>query len=479
MNLPLQLDRNAPMALQDQLFEQLRQLIIGGRLKPNTRVIATRFLAEQAGVSRTTVLLAYERLISEGYLETRPAIGTFVSASLPDQPKLEAAQTVVPEIRRHAVLHPALLAGLATPTDAVAGASIDFNPAGCDGSNLLPVKVWLKLVRNALEREPEGLARPPHPAGVPALRRAIADRLAATRGIMASPDQVIIVSGRRQAAGFVAHLFQRPGARVVVEASCEPELVELFKARRADLVRVPGDEQGLDTARLPDGPVPLVYVTPARPNPLGGTLCQARRAALIEWARKAGAYVIEDDRDSELRYVGTLPQPLAAIDPYGLVFYTGSFAQTLGAGLGLGYVVAPPEFVDDLLAIKHIAEANCPWLEQMVTADLIRGGEYDHHLRRVRKLYMERRDCLVEALKTQFGDIALKGCDGGTQLTWPLPESMPSAASIGGAASACGVIVHAVADCGGRNGALAFGFAGLTPGQLREGISRLGKALCS
>ena len=477
MNLPLQLDRNAPVALQDQLFEQLRQLIIGGRLKPNTRVIATRFLAEQAGVSRTTVLLAYERLISEGYLETRPAIGTFVSATLPDQPKLESARAAVPEIRRHAALHPAVLAGLAMPADAVAGGAIDFDPSGCDGSNLLPVKVWLKLVRNALELEPDGLAKPPHPAGVPALRRAIADRLAATRGIMASPDQVIIVSGRRQAAGFVAHLFQRPGARIVVEASCEPELADLFKARRAELVRVPGDESGLDTAQLPDGPVPLMYVTPARPNPLGGTLSQTRRTAVVEWARTAGAYVIEDDRDSELRYVGTIPQPLAAIDPYGLVFYTGSFAQTLGAGLGLGYVVAPPEFVDDLLAIKHIAEANCPWLEQMVTADLIRSGEYDHHLRRIRKLYMERRDCLVQALKTQFGDIALKGSESGTRLIWLLPEAMPSAEAIRELASACGVVVHAAVD---RSvGALVFGFAGLTPAQLREGISRLGKALCS
>ncbi|MGC9953770.1 MAG: PLP-dependent aminotransferase family protein [Rhizomicrobium sp.] len=482
MNLPLQLDRGASIPLQDQLFEQLRQLILTGKLKPNSRIIATRFLAEQVGVSRTTVLLAYERLISEGYLETRPAVGTFVCSAPPKQPKLESAHNPLSDIPRQASLHPAVFRGSLTPRPNLPDGIIDFSPSRFDASHLLPAKVWLQGIRNVFEREPDGLAKPQPAAGVLSLRRVIVDYLAATRGIMASPEQVIIVVGQRQACSLVAHLFQRRGDRVVVESPGDESVVSFFKARDADVIHVPVDEHGLETDRLPQGPASLVYVTPARQNPLGGTLPQSRRGTLLGWAREAGAYLIEDDSDSEFRYHGTTPQPLAALDPYGLVFYTGCFAKTLGAGLGLGYLVVPSEFVDAIVAMKSMAEEGCPWLEQMVVADLLTSGEYDHHLRRVRKIYLERRNCLIQALRTHFGDVRLIGVEIGTQLTWLLPEHFPSARAVCDVARAHGVNIERVISepagtCRYHDKALVFGYGALMAEQLGQGIARLADVL--
>ena len=485
MNLPLQLDRSAPVPLQDQLFEQLRQLILTGKLKPNSRIIATRFLADQAGVSRTTVLLAYERLISEGYLETRPAVGTFVCAAPPQQTTHGAVPRSGPDIPRQASLHPAIFNGSLTARPPVPNDYIDFSPSRFDGSHLLPSKTWLQGMRNVFADDPDGLARPQPAAGVPLLRQVIVDYLSATRGIMALPEQVIVVVGRRQASSLVAHLFQRRGDRVVIESPGDKDIIGFFNARHAELIHVPVDEHGLETDRLPQGSVSLCYVTPARQNPLGGTLTHSRRIALLDWARAAGAYLIEDDSDSELRYHGTTPQPLAALDPYGLVFYTGSFAKTLGAGLGLGYLVVPTEFVEPVVAIKSMAEDGCPWLEQMVVADLLASGEYNHHLRRIRRVYLERRDCLAQSLRSHFGDIHLIGMELGTQLTWLLPDRFRSAQELCAVAHRSGLNIEYVSDetasaagiCRYHDKALMFGYAALTTEQLRQGIARFAEVV--
>jgi GntR family transcriptional regulator/MocR family aminotransferase len=487
MNLPVQLERTSKMPLQDQLFAQLRQLIIDGKLKPNTRIIATRFLAELAGISRTTVLLAYERLISEGYLETRPAIGTFVSATLPEQRQAEALRVPLRDVPRQSQIRPARLRSEEHPEMArrPCSAGFDFSPARSDASNMLPAKAWLKAVRNVFESHPQGLAAPQPVPGVPKLRQAIADHLAATRGMMISADQVIIVAGRRQACSLVAHLFQRAGDRVVLESPGDAETASFFHLRGADIARVPVDELGLCTDALPEGDISLAYVTPARHNPLGGIMPLARREALIGWARHAGAYIVEDDSDSEFRYHGTSPQPLAAIDPYGLVFHSGSFAKTLGTGLGLGYLVAPPEFVEDAIGIKALTEADCPWLEQMVVADLLTSGEYHHHLRRVRKIYMERHDRLIEALNDHFGAIELMGVDAGTQLTWVLPDDYPHAGTVCRQALARGVILgsvpaqQSVPDRTNRyvERSLLLGFAGIAGDGLRDGVACLAQSL--
>lgn len=482
MSIQLQLDRKSTIPLQDQLFDQLRRMILNGTLKPNSRVIATRFLAEQIGVSRTTVLLAYERLISEGYLETRPAIGTFVAATLPAtqlHPPSSEAPLGTP---RQACIRPVIFH---PPTSLLAQAEdgfIDFSPRRFETAQLLPPKLWLKGIRNVFESGAASFANVPPPAGILALRRAIADHVAATRGIVATSEQVIVVDGRLQACNFVAHLFQRRGDRVMLECPCEEHVAAFFAARGAELSPVPVDEDGLKTDLLPEGPASLGYVTPARQNPLGGTMPLSRRKALIEWARDVGSYIIEDDSDGELRYYGTQPPPLIALDPYGLTFFVGSFAKTLGAGLGLGYLIVPPEFVDSVLAIKTFAEGGRQWLEQMVIADLLQSGQYDHHLRRLRKQNLERRDALISSLQTVFDGVHLIGTDVGIQLSWVLPEQFLEVSALCEHARARGVILKGVSSGflpdsihrGLHERTVLFEYANVPTEQIRQAIIRLG-----
>jgi GntR family transcriptional regulator/MocR family aminotransferase len=276
-------------------------------------------------------------------------------------------------------------------------------------------------------------------------------------------------------------LFQRRGDRVIIECPTDPDMVAFFEARDAALVPVPVDENGLETDRLPEGPASLAYVTPARQNPLGGILPVARRERLISWAREAGAYIIEDDCDAVFHYRGAAPAPIAALDPYGLVFYTGSYAKTMGAGMSLGYLVVPSEFVEPVLALKTMSQDGCSWLEQMIVAELMSSGEYDHHLRRLRKAYLERRDCLIEALTRHFGSVSLVGTEAGTQLTWLLPEHFPPAHAVRAMAGERGINLHgssgrsSSANSGGRlrDRALVFGYAAMSGARIREGIKSL------
>ncbi len=475
MNLAIHLDRGTPMSLQDQLFEQLRQMILSGHLKPNSRVIATRFLADQAGVSRTTVLLAYDRLISEGYLETRPAVGTFVSATPPEQPGVDRS---IPSCEARAACEPdGCEPGLTS--------EFDFSRWRKDASHLLPDKAWLQGLRNVLDKQKDGLGVRQPSAGATVLRQAIVDHLAASRGVVASPDDVVIVAGRRQACTLIAHAVLARGDRIVVESPGDEDINTIFRIRGGELLRAPVDEQGADTARLPAGPVRLAYVTPARQNPVGGTMPTNRRAELLAWAHTVGAFIIEDDCDASIRYHGTPPRPLKVQDPDGRVFYTGSFSETLGAGVGLGYLVAPTALVDTILAIKSAGEEAGAWLEQMIVADLLTTGAYDKHIRRVRKIYLERRDCLIDALRTKFGDVRLVGDQTGAQLTWILPGHWPSAQHVCDLARLNGVILEPVLSdlvsddnsCLFHDRAVILGYAGLPPDQLRDGVSRLHECL--
>ncbi len=489
MQIPIHLDRASSQPLQDQLFEQMRQLIVSGKLKPNSRIIATRFMAEQVGVSRTTVLLVYERLISEGYLETRPTVGTFVSAALPDAPVQKQLRPAMPQesLSRQAASRPTIFNRfLPSPVEG-APSQFDFCRALPD-SGLLPSKIWLRSTQRIVEQHGAGAADPLPPEGLLTLRQALADWLAARRGITITPEQVVIVSGFRQAYAILSHMFQKRGNRVVVESPGSEVLIHFLNSRGASLFPVPVDHQGLMTEHLPeDTPVSLACVTPARQNPIGGTLPLHRREKLIAWAQKTGAYIIENDSDSDLSYQGMTPS-LAALDAYGLVFHVGSFAKTLGAGLCLGYIVAPVEFTETVIALKAMSDDGCSWIGQRVLADFIASGGYDQHLRRLRRTLIARRTCLIQALESHFGTLDLIGADAGTQVTWVLPTEFPSARTIRDLARAQSILVYALPEedaslatphpaYGDR--VLVLSYAALAERQIEQGVARLARALKS
>ena len=443
MLLPITIDKLSTLSLQEQIAEQLRRLILEGLLVPGTRVPTSRELARQAGLSRNTVTLAYERLIGEGYLQTRPASGTFVAEvfSNPDlMPSATAARSRPGAVPRR----PVVFSGRALPQQAIRP-EFDFRLLAADPATF-PTREWRRHILLALEHHNGRMGNPPPPAGEPKLRHAIARWLGAFRGIAATADDVLVVAGRQQAYNIAAQLLLRPGDGVVVEAPCHMNAALVFEAARAHLLPVAVDEWGIRPERLPSGAT-LAHLTPSHQSPVGGTLPLDRREAVLAWARLNGTTLLEDDIGCEFHYDGWQPPSLKSMDRDGLVIYCGGFSLTLGAGLRLGYMVLPPELATAALDAKTLLDNGCPWLEQAALANLMETGNYARHVAATRKLYQERRNHLIKALEDRFGppwrgEVAIFGAEAGTHVGLRLPEFLPDAEIIQRGAAERGIALH-------------------------------------
>jgi len=453
MHLPIHLDRTLDSPLQNQLFDQIRGLILGGRLPPDNRIIASRLLSEQVQVSRTTVLLVYDRLIAEGYLETRPAVGTFVCRSLP-------------ETNRSATV-PVATARQATPLDSRALA-IDF-ALGPDPA-LFPGKAWFRT--GQAQRLPAWAAIDER--GLPALRAAIADWLALHRAIVADPEQILILSGVPQALAVAAVLAEIRGRGVVVETPGDSQARALFETLGAVSIDCPAGAEGIETACLPEGPAALAYVTPARQRPLGTTLPPARRERLLAWAARAGAMILEDDRDGDFRFEGTTPPSLFSLGRTGSVICLRAIADTLRIGTRLAYLVLPRRLADAARRVKSGLDDGPSTLEQAILAEFISSGDYDRHLRRTRKMLLERRDALVTALLGHFGPIDLLGTASGSHVAWRLPSDFPRTDVIQARAAARSVGIHRP---DGKDGLLLLGYGALPEEKISRGAALIAAAL--
>lgn len=488
MQLPLKLERHSNQTLQSQLFEQIRSLILSGKLKPGTPIPATRSLSEQLGVSRNTVLLAYDRLIAEDYLQTQEAVGTYVNSHLPlDSLVLKApVQSLVLPEKPQARRHPVLFRGRAqTVANSESNRlNIDFRVGRLDPHSF-PTKAWRRLLLRHLGTGGPNLTEYRSPAGILALREAIANHLGPARGIAVTPEQVIVVSGSQQALNIVARLLVGQRTRVVTECPCYQGAAYVFESYGAQLHPVPVDKHGLQVSKLPPTPVSLAYVTPSHQYPLGSTLSLKRRVQLLDWAGQVGAYLIEDDYDSDFRHNGSPLTALAGLDPYGCVIYMGTISKSIGAGLRLGYVVIPSELAEPAKTVKALLDSGNPWLDQAVLADFISSGSYAKHLRHIRRMYIRRRDCLVAALRTHFGTVELSGLEGGMHVVWHLPPNFPTATEMQAIARRVGVGIYAL-DSGGAydydykeysERTLILGYSSVPEPQIREGIARVAKAL--
>ena len=444
MLIPLKLVRDQP--LQQQLYEQLRDLIVTARLANGTRMPSTRMLADQFSVSRITVLLTYERLIAEGFLGTVPAKGTFVSQSRPAPPGLPASRMTV-DASRVAV------------------------PVGRPDARLFPSVRWRALVRDSLDFLGASLAAN-HQDGDPALRRAIAGWLSTSRGLAVESDQIILANGRQAALHTAAHMLLCPGARVVVESPCDKRSEDLLAASGASLVRVPVDEAGLQTDLLPHGSVAMALVTPEHQRPLGAVMSDERRAALLHWAERSGAVVLADDVDGELRYEGMDARPLMGLDPSGRVIHLGGFALSLGPGVQQAYLAVPRTLVTLARSTSQMIDDHGGRLETIALANLLESGAYARHLHQLRKTYLGRRDTLIGAMRRHFGaDTKITGRAGGLHLVWHVPQRLGQAAIVADRARQHGL--DAIA-CGDR--ALLMGFGAADEGQLKDGVFGLANA---
>ncbi len=482
MQLPVSLDPSSRLPLQTQLFEQLRGLVLSGRLRPGTPLTATRALSEQLGVSRNTVLLAYERLIAEGYFQARPAVGTFVSSELP-----EDSLRVTPEglARSQPSGHaPIAFRGQAQAVVNRQRLAYDFW-LGRPDPHSFPIKAWRRLLNRALVTAGSRFTEYRDPAGVLELRRAIADHLGPARGIKVDAEQVIIVAGCQEALNVTARLLLREGTRAAIENPSYQGAAYLLQSYRARLAPIAVDESGLCVDALPPKATALVYVTPSHQYPLGFTLSLERRLRLLEWARRSGAYIVEDDYDSDFRYRGSPLAALMGLDPHGCVIYLGTFSKSMGAGLRLGYLVVPRHLAEPARAVKALLDNGHPWLDQAAMAEFIASGAYDNRLRRIRQMYGARRECLVESLRRHFGEVRLSGAESGMHVAWHLPNDYPMASDLQEMAASRSVGIYSLRSgaafdfggCAWSDRVIVLGYSSLSESQIRAGIERVAGVL--
>lgn len=405
----LTLTRDGPLPLHAQVAEALRGAILSGRLPPQTRLPATRVLAQELGLGRNTVADAYAQLTAEGYLEARVGAGTHVADIAPDA-LLNAGAAQVEETE--ADQPPPLsgrgeaLAAAFRPAPPVPGRyGYAFQP-GVPAFDAFPISVWARVSARAAKNV-RAVGGYESAWGLPALREGIANHVRLSRGVVCEPEQVIVTAGAQAALDLAARLLTDPGDPVWIEDPGYGGARGAFVGADAKMIPVPLDEEGIDlaAARRTNTRPRVIYVTPSHQFPLGITMSLNRRLALLEEAANADAWIMEDDYDSEYRYQGRPLSSLQGLDGGRRVLYVGTWSKTFFPSLRIGYLVVPQSHVSAFRsAIRNTGHA-APSLPQMALADFLHGGHYDAHTRRMRKLYDARRRLLLDTIKREAGDI--------------------------------------------------------------------------
>jgi len=478
MRVAFIVERRAPIPLHRQVYDQWRDGILGGRFRRGEQVPSSRELAAALGLSRASVVSAYEQLIAEGYFEAAAGSGTFVCRQLPD----ESLQARRPNTRRAAApvdvaaSQHAQRLGAIVRRPAVAPGTIDLSDRSPDVDHF-PFRTWRRLAARHLRGPATAFRRPPDPAGVPQLRAEIAAYLARSRAVRCTADQVLVVNGSQQALDLCARLLVDPGDVVAVEDPGYPGARQAFTAHGARLRGITVRADGLAAADLPAASR-VAFVTPSHQFPGGVSMSLTRRLELIEWSRANRAVLVEDDYDSEYRYSGAPLPALQGLAHGAPVVYLGTFSNATFSGLRIGYVVAPPSLVDLFTRAKWASDTSTSLLEQLVLADFIKEGHLESHIRRMRRLYGRRRTALVDALQRAFGDaVEVLGDAAGMHLVARLPRT-PDAARL----AAHGVHVRTTGICYLRTpprGELLFGFSSVSERGLREGVRRLAAAMAA
>jgi len=483
--VPVHIERAGGEPLHHQVYRELVQLILAGRLRPGARLPSSRMLAGELGVARNTVLLALEQLMSEGYVDARHGSGTYVSQELPDSAPLrprahEAQGRGRPRLAQRART-------LTAPGNRPIPAQGLLRPGEPDCAGF-PFALWARLLAESWRAPERGVLLGGELAGHAPLRAAIAEYVAAARGVACTAEQVVIVSGIRQALTIAARLLLDPGDAVWLENPGYPGLRGPLLAAGAKLVPVEVDGEGLSlragqqTATRPR----LICIAPSHQYPLGMTMSVARRLAVLDYARQVNAWIFEDDYDSEWRYAG---RPLAAmqgLDRDGRVLYAGTFSKILFPSIRLGYVVLPEPLVPSFLAARQALDEQPAVLAQPALAAFIADGHLAAHLRRQRRRYKARQEVLLDAARRHLRGRLEVGADpGGMHLVGYLhpdlavrmddQEASRRAAALGIAAPA--LSSHWIGRA--KRQGLMLGYTALPERQMDSVIGRLAKALAA
>ena len=389
-SVPLEESSSTP--LYYQVYQRLRASILLGQLSPGTRLPSTRQMAYDLGVSRNTMMSAFDQLIAEGYVEGHVGSGTFVSPTLPEE-LLEARLKTKPILRietnrRSLSGRGKAIAKTSVTVAAPAGRLRPFVP-GIPALDQFPMSLWSRLVARRWRDESRRLLNYGPAAGYMPLREAIAAYLGPSRGVQCKPDQIVIVSGTQQALDLSARVLLDPGDSVLVEEYCYSAARAAFKGAGACLVPVRVDDAGLDISdpAASSSNARVAYVTPSHQYPLGVTMSLSRRLALLDWANRTSAWILEDDYDSEYRYVARPLAALQGLDKSGRVIYIGTFSKVLFPSLRLGYMVVPSDLVEPFARARAGVGWCCPFIDQAVLADFISEGHFTRHIRRMRSIY--------------------------------------------------------------------------------------------
>ncbi|MBD2344812.1 MocR-like pyridoxine biosynthesis transcription factor PdxR [Anabaena subtropica] len=485
MDFAISIDPHAPLSLYRQVYEELRQAILSGRLASGQKLPSTRSLAQLLGVSRATVTQSYELLLSEGYLETIMGSGTFVCRQLPDEllsaapidSKLQPANSSI-----HLSAYGESLSDQAFLRIPEPDVKISFS-YGRPAFDKFPIDLWRKLISRHCHSHADVLDYTEDSMGYQPLREAIASYLSRSRAVNCSAEQIIIVGGSQQGLDLITRILIDRGDGIAVEEPGYLGARRAFLAQGASLFPVSVDQSGLIISELIKSIIPqvkLVYVTPSHQFPTGAVLSLPRRLELLAWAQKSGAMIIEDDYDSEYRY-GERPIPaLQGLDQGNSVIYVGTFSKVLFPALRLGYLVLPQNLVYVFARGKWLADRQCSLLEQYALTDFITEGHLERHIRRMRSLYDQRRQTLVHALISHFGDrVKILGENAGMHLMVKINTNLHDNEIVQRAALA-GVGIGAaypqyLKDSPGSE--FIFGYAELNEQQIQLGVKRLSQVI--
>jgi GntR family transcriptional regulator/MocR family aminotransferase len=485
----VRLDRAADEPLHEQLYRQVRDELVSATFNNNSsRLPSSRELATDLGVSRFTVNVAFSRLHAEGYLQSRIGSGTFVVEPLPET--FLSAHTAKAE--PHTERPPRLSERVRNIPDQRVGKQFDFGIAGPPGVSFVPavaaldefpIAIWERLRGEVLAQKGAHLLQYASSRGDPELRKALATYLCDYRGARCHPDQIIITAGTQQAMMISAMALVNRGEVAWIEDPGFYQARRTFGFAGAIVVPRPVDGEGITIARPSKQRSPkIIYVTPSHQFPLGMTMSLARRTALIDFARTCDAYIFEDDHNSEFRYTGPPLPCLQGLDNVGRVIYSGTMSKILYPSLRLGYIVAPHQLVEPMIKIRAVMDQHSPAIDQATLARFLTEGFFLTHIKRMRKLYSDRRDFFIEQFNKLLGKyFILEIPEAGLHfVAWVRHEEyMPVITRV---CTDIGIRPSPLSSCFMKvepKPALTFGFAAWSRAQIREGLNKFAAALNS
>jgi GntR family transcriptional regulator / MocR family aminotransferase len=461
-----------------QVYRHLREAILTGGLRGGEKLPSTRDLADQLGISRTVVLLAYDQLLAEGFAVARSGSGTYVSGEIRMDHGGRFQKNARLRQSRVGSSAAAAWTRMNFPQPKPRLLPYDF-AYGRSDLEKFPFEMWRRMLLRCARRAPVSELDYGPAGGSNALREAVCAHLRRSRAVVCDPAQITIVNGSQQALDLIARVLIEPGDRVAIEDPSYQGTREILLAAGAQLLPVGLDRDGLNPEKLAPG-TRITFVTPSHQFPTGAILPLARRLALLKWAKRTNAVVVEDDYDGEFRYGDQPLESLQGLDREGRVIYIGTFSRTVFSALRIGYLIAPRALVQAFTAAKWLCDRHTATLEQETLAEFISSGMYERYLRRVRRRNAACRDALIESIDKYLGErVEVTGDGGGAHVVlWPKRRVTEDA--VLSAAAGKGVGVYGISGYflkkPSRTG-IMLGYSRIRENQIREGIRRLSEVL--